>query len=608
MNPLSNDIAWTLIHFLWQGVLVAVMAKVLMVALRRRSANLRYAVALFALLAMVGSVVGTFLHLRGTALPFPQATLGETVASEARSGEFAPDAEGVLEVALSQKTSAESVARVPVGQLNWKRGVAITWLGGVALLSLWRMIGLLGIARLRRCSEPVSPALAAEFETLRKAMRAGRYVVVRLSSIARVPMVVGIFRPMVLVPTAALAGLSPEQLRAILAHELAHVRRHDYLANLLQTAVETLLFFHPCVWWLGAVIRREREHCCDDVAVRECADASELVGALGQLAQLSAMGKTAPGLAMAARGEGEIVRRVARLLETPKIERRGSSWAPALLLLVVLMITPGVFRQTVAAAPGDEVEAETAITRGKIVDRHGRVLAETREDGLRHYPFGAVAAHLLGRLKRTDPGDGEIVSGRDGVEKSGNETLKAGNDLRLTIDLSLQFAVETALREKGIGRGAVVVIDPNNGDVVAMASVPSYDPNVFEPSISMENWELISEDPSRPLLNRCLQKQYPPSSVFKTIAALTVDDADQVHQCSGSLMLDGRQYKCWKRGGHGELDLAEAVKVLAIVTFTKPESKPGWIASTTWQRALGSAQRPASNSIGKGRGIFPTRK
>src|SRR5207237_4946041 len=103
------------------------------------------------------------------------------------------------------------------------------------------------------------------------------------SALVDVPTVVGWLRPAILLPIAALASLSPEQVEAILAHELAHIRRHDYAVNVLQTFAETLLFYHPAVWWVSKRIRVEREHCCDDVAVAVCGDAVCYAEALATL-------------------------------------------------------------------------------------------------------------------------------------------------------------------------------------------------------------------------------------------------------------------------------------------------------------------------------------
>ena len=97
---------------------------------------------------------------------------------------------------------------------------------------------------------------------------------------------IGWLRPVILFPASALTGLSAEQLEALLAHELAHIRRYDYLVNLLQTTVETLFFYHPAVWWVSAQVRQEREHCCDDLAVAACGDVLTYARALTALEQL----------------------------------------------------------------------------------------------------------------------------------------------------------------------------------------------------------------------------------------------------------------------------------------------------------------------------------
>jgi hypothetical protein len=162
------------------------------------------------------------------------------------------------------------------------------------------------------------------------------------SAIAEVPSVIGWLRPVVLIPASALSGLSPEQLETILAHELAHVRRHDYLINLLQTAIETLLFYHPAVWSVGNRIRAERENCCDDLAVEVCGDAFVYARALADLEQLRHTGHR---FALAAT-DGGLLRRISRVLgqraERPAAGSR-SYWLPALLM--VLIATVGVVAQ-----------------------------------------------------------------------------------------------------------------------------------------------------------------------------------------------------------------------------------------------------------------------
>ena len=121
---------------------------------------------------------------------------------------------------------------------------------------------------------------------LSRRLHIGRAITLLESALVDVPTVIGWLKPVVLLPASALAGLSPQQLEAILAHELAHIRRHDYLVNLLQTLVETVLFYHPAVWWLSRRIRIERENCCDDLAVSLCGDPVAYAQALADLEAL----------------------------------------------------------------------------------------------------------------------------------------------------------------------------------------------------------------------------------------------------------------------------------------------------------------------------------
>lgn len=169
--------------------------------------------------------------------------------------------------------------------------------------------------------------LETKLRELARRMGIARVVELVESSAVTVPAVIGWLRPVILVPASALAGLSPQQLEAILAHELAHVRRHDYLVNLLQTVVETLLFYHPAVWWVSAQVRRERENCCDDLAVAVCGDR---LGYARALANLEGLRSPSPRLALAADG-GSLVDRVRRLVGAPARSRR--PWLAGVLAL-----------------------------------------------------------------------------------------------------------------------------------------------------------------------------------------------------------------------------------------------------------------------------------
>ena len=163
------------------------------------------------------------------------------------------------------------------------------WLAGVLLLSL-RLLGGWWSTRVLRVAgvSPVPEWCRAQLTTLSSRMRIARPVAIVSSIRVSVPVIVGHVKPVIVLPAAVLSGLSVSQLEAILAHELAHVRRHDYLVNLVQTVIETLLFYHPAVWWVSRQVRVSREHCCDDLAVTVCRSRQEYVHALLDLEELRA--------------------------------------------------------------------------------------------------------------------------------------------------------------------------------------------------------------------------------------------------------------------------------------------------------------------------------
>lgn len=223
------------------------------------------------------------------------------------------------------------------------------WLTGVVACSIWHLGGWLKVQRLRRAGIVMAGGEQEGF-WLSAAKRLGeRFRLrrpVRLLKVAHLagPVVAGVLRPAVLIPAAVVTGLTPPQIEAILAHELAHVRRHDYLVNLLQTLVETLLFYHPAVWWVSARIRIEREHCCDDLAVAAVGDGRTYAAALAALAEIAAANQSvtgeriltrlAPAKRVAPGASMSLLSRIRRVMGIP--ESSSSRWTGALAGLVVL--------------------------------------------------------------------------------------------------------------------------------------------------------------------------------------------------------------------------------------------------------------------------------
>jgi uncharacterized protein (TIGR03435 family) len=301
---------WTLVHFVWQGALLALATAATLRLLGSSTARLRYVVSCAALAAMLAAPIATALVLSGAprsalldsvhVLRSPQGrVLGVVVGnpwSPARSS--------------SQPVQPPAELRLPV-EINTDTlfsAIVTLWLVGVAVL-----LGRLGVG----CWRVRGLQLAAQLEEPSRWQTLAEELARRLG-LRRRFLVVGWLRPMVLLPVAAMSGLSPRQVEAILAHELAHIRRHDFLVNLLQTLAETVLFYHPAVWWISRRIRTEREHCCDDVAVSVCGDATEYAAALTELASWSIAHSP---LAMAAT-RGPLLGRVRRLLRLPESDQR----------------------------------------------------------------------------------------------------------------------------------------------------------------------------------------------------------------------------------------------------------------------------------------------
>jgi GWxTD domain-containing protein len=185
--------------------------------------------------------------------------------------------------------------------------------------------------RLRTAGVCAAPAVWLErLEELRARLRVSRPVLLLESSLARVPVVAGYARPVILMPVGLLAGLPAAQVEAVLLHELAHVGRGDYLVNVLQTWVEAIFFYHPAAWWLSSVIRAEREHCCDDVVVAIQGDPRPYVNALATLEEH----RWSAAPAVAATG-GNLVKRIRRLLQSP--ERPRSAVAPVLSVTLIAL-------------------------------------------------------------------------------------------------------------------------------------------------------------------------------------------------------------------------------------------------------------------------------
>lgn len=366
-----------LAHSLWQGSLVAIVVGVALGVLPARRASLRHAIALGGLALVVLLAVGTYVGARGDV------------------------------VAMGSAAAAPGGVPAPLAVTH--RVVAALWALGVVICALRVAGGFAHLEGLRRAADDV---VDARWHTRLRALAARLGVTrpVRLAVSLRVdaPVVLGWWRPVVLVPLGWLTDTPPDQVEAILAHELAHVRRHDVLVQWLQRAVESLFFFHPAVWWISARLTEERECCADAVAVG-CT--SHPVGYARALASLEARRPRTPRVPVATFAHGgSLMNRIRRLLEPET--RRGLPAVPLLAFTALAALAPlapsGAHDEPVAAptphpqvsvsAPHDTLHLNTAL------DCSACHVASTTDDLLRAPPAPRFPAPTA-----TSPGDDEVL-------------------------------------------------------------------------------------------------------------------------------------------------------------------------------------------------------
>lgn len=443
-TSLLQTLGWTLLHSLWQGALIA--ALLFFVLLFVKSSQIRYVISCAALLLMILVPVVTFGMLFDKPTPSVETDAASDVLPTPQSLNVDMPVNADPLQPLPQAGRANGIARTaPWDEPFWRQRVTdylpfvvVAWLSGVVLLSLRLLLQWLYAERFkRRHTNHASSDLQQLVRVLALRLCVSRPVQLLESSLVDAPTVIGFLKPVILLPTSALTGLTMQQLESLLAHELAHIRRHDYLVNILQSVIETLLFYHPAVWWVSQRVRIEREHCCDDVAVGVSGSAVVYAKALERLETL----RQQPNLAMAANGVS-LVKRIRRLVAKPATQTRfPASWLISFSMLAVLMVGTGfwIYPQL--------TEAQTAPTSFQVFDRNGEELTED------------TAPHAFGMIKN------ELV------DKFGTGILEQNLKVYSTIDLQAQQAANEASLNAEMPPGAqmaVVGIDPSTGEILAM--------------------------------------------------------------------------------------------------------------------------------------------
>ena len=394
-------VGWALIHSLWQGALIAALLGVILMALRKAPAAWRHVACLIALIAMP---VFPLLTSARTLDSYPTSI----ESAQAPAPRVAAADKDVVAPPQSQMRSSDApIQRAPheASKATQTFGIerlfpwlVLAWLLGVFLLSL-RVIG--GFVRAHKLVHEGTTTVSREINEA--AMRIARRLHVRaharvLASVrAQVPMVIGMFRPIVLIPASLLSGLTLQQVEAILAHELAHVRRYDYAINVVQTIVETLFFFHPAMWWLSRRLRDEREQACDELAVTLCGGDPIFYSRV--LLTVEEWRSERISFAPAATG-GNLALRIRKLIgeEDRKLDV-GPRWFAGVVTVVAVLLAGGGVASDQADAQSLEVLSEAQATQDTMRARPASV---ARYDGAGGLEEGWKWANNAARSKGYD--------------------------------------------------------------------------------------------------------------------------------------------------------------------------------------------------------------
>ena len=428
-GPLVDAIGWLLLHSVWQFAFIGAAIFVVLGAMRKSSAWVRYHVLLTAMLVVVAApVMTTFWMMQDVGQSHStwsykhgannDYSIGQVITYEdprsvsqaqATTLENPNSVPGVQASKLTQSAAASiepmsQPAEIAAAALNiswyqqvtkvlapWIPAIVFVWMFGILVCAIRPLFGWLIVVRLRRVGTTAVPEnIQTLFQNTMQRMQVKPIVSLLQSSLIQIPVVVGYFKPVILLPVSVVAELPVKQIEAILAHELAHVKRFDYVVNILQTVVETVFFYHPAVWWLSHQIRIEREHCCDDDVVRILDNRRDYGHALLAMTELKSHG----GALAIGVGGSSLLTRVRRLCGIEPVQR---SWAKFLACSLVLLIGAGALGAQWQVVAAEENPREFDVT-AKLISDTNEPRELLQEDEMTAFQIPDETLNLVRRL------------------------------------------------------------------------------------------------------------------------------------------------------------------------------------------------------------------
>ncbi len=388
-------LGWTFIHSLWHGAVIALVLGFLLTGLRKQSPKIRYALAVGSLAALFLLSTVTFARYYSNSPGSGNSTVSMTAAPVA---EGLTDSGGLeaatVDKALPTAPGVSGFIKKFTGYFSHYFPTVITlWFLGMILFLAKMLGGLIYSERMKIVGiTPFPESWNKSISNLKAKMNINRPVQLVESCLANVPMIIGYIKPVVLIPLGALSGIPRDQMEAIIAHELAHIRRNDFLVNIFQSIIESVFFYHPAIWWISGIIRKEREHCCDDLAVSVCEESVVYAKALANLQERSF---ATPFCAVAlAKRRYSLLTRIKRLTRKPATNTNpAEKWITFAVMVLIISILSASLKITGSDTASAAVNPVREMTFGfglTTTDDMPQSLVSALQDTLRKTGTSAI--------------------------------------------------------------------------------------------------------------------------------------------------------------------------------------------------------------------------
>ena len=469
-------LGWTVVHSLWQGTLLAVVLSIIMMALEKRSARLRYEVACGALFTMLMMAVATFIiyldqNLATTKITISLAgnSLDPTVAIYQVEGSFL-------------QTTYQSIIAFFTDHLQL---IVNVWFIGFLFFCFRMAGGFVHLNHLRNYDNfPPDQLLQKKLNSLIRQTPLKHSVKIMESALVKVPILLGHLKPLILIPIGTINLLTEEEVEAVLAHELAHIIRRDFSMNIFFTLVEILFYYHPGVWLMAATVRTERENCCDDLALFLCKNPLAYARALYKL-EAAHKATRLPGLALSFSSQKkQLLHRVRRILNQPqnKSNIMEKLITTSFLLLTIAVLSIG------ASTPLDKVDAHRIITTGVETLSHPVVYVEATNTPPLVIPTQLIAVDTVTLIKKDRR---KIIKTENG--RAIEITMEDGQISNLIIDGKEIPAEEYEQHEKLVEE-MVVEFDNIPSPPPAPPTPPTLNKKIKKIIVDNEEVTIIEED------------------------------------------------------------------------------------------------------------------